>query len=124
MNKKFVLIVLTALVIFILIGCSNVETSTTFDEEALENQEIIDAEEAKVEEIDTTKIGIQNVIDNEVAIEEAVWSNDEKMVCFSKLLGDGEYALYIWEVGNEKEKELNGVVGNLYDFVGLLMINI
>lgn len=113
MNKKFVIIVLMILVIFLLIGCSNVNTSTT-DDEALENQKNIEGEDAK-EEIDTTRTGIQEVIHNEVAIEEAVWSDDEKMVCFSRLIEENDYELYVWEVGQEKEKKLDGVLGCLYD---------
>lgn len=116
MNKKLVILVLTVLIIFLLIGCSDVETSNNLEVELSDNEGVTKVNGVSEENIvDTSKDGIREIVNNDNKIDEIVWSNDEEKVCFTRINESMEYELFIWKVGQAEEKQVAGIIGNLYD---------
>lgn len=62
-----------------------------------------------------TKEYIKNTLEKDKIIEDVTWSKDNSMVVFTKDIDGFEKQLYIWSVGEESEKQIEGVSGNLYD---------
>lgn len=138
MQKKIGILCLCIImgIIILTVGCKNKnkvtdtqvdsDTSTkTEKQEETNNQTEINNEETNIEEsneeknkeiIDTlTKDDIQAILQADEKVEEIAWSIDNIQVFFTKDIGDYQFQLYTWKVGEEKEKEIKGINGNLYD---------
>ncbi len=61
-----------------------------------------------------TKEDIQADLEENKNIDDITWSYDKSKVAYTKDIGDYMKQLYVWKVGEENEKKIEGVNGNLH----------
>jgi len=112
MNKKILAMVLCIMVSITILftGCTKEVVSD--DTETKVNSTIENTNES---ENINTKEDIQASLKKDKKVEDITWAKDNSMVVFTKYIDDFEKQLYIWNVGEESEKQIEGVSGNLYD---------
>lgn len=112
MYKKVLALVLCIMVSVTILfaGCTKEQVSD--DTETKVNSTIEDTDDTQNI---NTKEDIQDALKKDEKIADIIWSKDNSMVAFTKYIDDFEKQLYIWNILEESEKQIEGVSGNLYE---------
>lgn len=112
MNSKKFLAILCLLigVVVLAAGCAKEETKEVAKEGTKEVTEV-----TKDSKAEYTKEDIKIALEKDKSIADITWSEDNTYVFFTKEVGDFERKLYMWRVGENTSKQIEGVSGNLYE---------